>query len=76
MSDPTGDPNKKVQTVNPDETSTNDDPREDQHATPPYDPPKGAEQADRADAQADGTSSLHYGANDPATWEDQKRDEG
>lgn len=69
------DPNKKVQTVNPDETSTNDDPRADQHVTPPYNPPAGAEQTDRADAQADGTSSLHYGANDPALQEQQQDEE-
>ena len=68
------DPNKKVQTINPDETSTNDDPRQDRHVSPPCTPPAGAEQTDLADAQADGTSSLHYGANDPALPPDQAPD--
>lgn len=35
-----------------------------------YHPPGGAEEADRVDAELDGTSASHYGANDPALYED------
>lgn len=37
--------------------------------SPVYQPPKGAEEADRVDADVDGTSASHYGANDPALYE-------
>ncbi|MFC4453831.1 hypothetical protein [Deinococcus sonorensis] len=38
---------------------------------PIYQPPKQAEEADIVDATVDGTSASHYGANDPALYEDQ-----
>ncbi|WP_045234319.1 hypothetical protein [Deinococcus pimensis] len=41
-----------------------------------YDPPAGAEETDRVDAEVDGTSASHYGANDPALYEDDGRKDG
>lgn len=38
--------------------------------SPVYQPPSGAEETDLADAAVDGTSASHYGANDPALYED------
>lgn len=38
-----------------------------------YQPPKGADEADRADADVDGTSASHYGANDPALYDENER---
>lgn len=38
--------------------------------SPVYQPPAGAEETDLADAAVDGTSASHYGANDPALYED------
>lgn len=37
---------------------------------PIYQPPAGAEESDQLDAAVDGTSASHYGANDPALYED------
>ncbi|MDV6376311.1 hypothetical protein [Deinococcus arenicola] len=39
--------------------------------SPLYQPPAQAEETDALDAAVDGTSALHYGANDPALYEDQ-----
>ncbi|MFC4424921.1 hypothetical protein [Deinococcus navajonensis] len=38
--------------------------------SPVYQPPAGAEETDLADAAVDGTSASHYGANDPALYEE------
>lgn len=37
---------------------------------PVYQPPSNAEESDLLDAAVDGTSASHYGANDPALYED------
>ena len=38
---------------------------------PVYQPPSDAQTRDELDASVDGTSALHYGANDPALYEEQ-----
>lgn len=38
--------------------------------TPAYQPPADAQRTDELDASVDGTSALHYGANDPALYEE------
>ncbi|GBF04101.1 hypothetical protein DAERI_010273 [Deinococcus aerius] len=40
------------------------------HDDPVYQPPQNAEESDLLDAAVDGTSASHYGANDPALYED------
>lgn len=42
---------------------------------PVYQPPAGAEESDLLDAAVDGTSASHYGANDPALYEDTSGEE-
>lgn len=37
---------------------------------PVYQPPADAQSSDELDASLDGTSAAHYGANDPALYED------
>ncbi|MBB5235377.1 hypothetical protein [Deinococcus budaensis] len=39
-------------------------------ADPVYQPPANAEESDLLDAAVDGTSASHYGANDPALYEE------
>lgn len=36
-----------------------------------YQPPNDVKETDTLDASVDGTSAVHYGANDPALYEDQ-----
>ena len=36
-----------------------------------YQPPNDPQERDALDASVDGTSAAHYGANDPALYEDQ-----
>lgn len=38
---------------------------------PVYQPPNDVKETDTLDASVDGTSAVHYGANDPALYEDQ-----
>lgn len=40
------------------------------HDDPVYQPPASAEESDLLDAAVDGTSASHYGANDPALYEE------
>ncbi|EYB68756.1 hypothetical protein DEIPH_ctg017orf0099 [Deinococcus phoenicis] len=46
------------------------------HDDPVYQPPANAEESDLLDAAVDGTSASHYGANDPALYEDTAQDSG
>lgn len=42
---------------------------------PVYQPPSDAKERDALDASVDGTSAVHYGANDPALYENQDSQE-
>lgn len=52
-----------------DNTDTTPNPDMATEDSPVYQPPTGAEETDLADAAVDGTSASHYGANDPALYE-------
>lgn len=42
---------------------------------PVYQPPSDPQERDALDASVDGTSAVHYGANDPALYETQDEED-